>query len=265
MIIDAHVHVGREPGEPRSKDKESLEKLLREKKKNRIDKLIVIAGDGPDSETASTKEVLELTKGIEGIFVIAGVNPLKENDLDQLENWFKDKKIVGLKFYLGYRHFYPTDEKCKPYYELCLKYNKPIIFHTGDTLDGIIEKPKVKYAHPLAIDDVATDLPNLKIVIAHLGNPWVWDTAEVIYKNPNVYADISGLIIGSDFESHYVKSVKRRIKEISAYVGEQKLIYGTDWNVCDMKRYKKFAKNLGFSKEDRKKLFYENAQKLFGI
>jgi len=265
MIIDAHVHIGREPNEPESKYKDSLAQLLKEAKKNKVGKLVVITGDGPDSENASTEQTLELIKDLKNIYVVAGVDVSNHVNYDQLEGWLKNQKILGIKFYLGYRYFYPTDPRCKPIYELCQKYNRPIIFHAGDTLGGIIEKPKIKYAHPIHIDEVATEYPDLKIIIAHLGNPWIWSTAEVIYKNPNVYADISGLIIGKDHNNHYVKSVQRRIKELHAYVGKQKLIYGTDWDVCDMKRYIKFAKSLGFSKKDRQKLFYENAQMLFRI
>jgi uncharacterized protein len=32
----------------------------------------------------------------------------------------------------------------------------------------------------------------VNFVICHLGNPWVTDAMEVIYKNPNVVGDISG-------------------------------------------------------------------------
>ncbi|MCH5374725.1 MAG: amidohydrolase, partial [Planctomycetes bacterium] len=31
-----------------------------------------------------------------------------------------------------------------------------------------------------------------------MGNPWTVDAAEVIYKNPNVYGDLSGFLVGND-------------------------------------------------------------------
>lgn len=58
----------------------------------------------------------------------------------------------------------------------------------------------MRQAHPLLVDDIAVDFPKVKFVLCHLGNPWFQDAAQVLYKNDNVYADISGLTLG-DF--HY--------------------------------------------------------------
>jgi uncharacterized protein len=33
--------------------------------------------------------------------------------------------------------------------------------------------------------------------MCHLGNPWILDCQEILYKNQNVNADISGLVIGN--------------------------------------------------------------------
>jgi uncharacterized protein len=90
------------------------------------------------------------------------------------------------------------------------------MIHTGDVF---LKTAKVKFSHPLNIDDVAVDNPELKIVMCHLGNPWIIDCQEVLYKNRNVYADISGLIIGNftpSTEIHYMS----KIKELLTYVSE---------------------------------------------
>lgn len=73
----------------------------------------------------------------------------------------------------------------------------PVVIHTGDTYS---EHGILKYAHPLNVDELAVANRDVTFVIAHIGDPWVMDCAEVIYKkNSNVYADLSGLIVG-DFE-----------------------------------------------------------------
>ncbi len=48
------------------------------------------------------------------------------------------------------------------------------------------------------VDDVAVDHPDVRFVLAHFGNPWLVDAAEVVYKNDNVWADLSGLIVGDE-------------------------------------------------------------------
>ena len=48
------------------------------------------------------------------------------------------------------------------------------------------------YAHPIAMDELAMDFLDLKIIMAHMGHPWHEDCITVIRKHPNVYADFSG-------------------------------------------------------------------------
>jgi len=42
------------------------------------------------------------------------------------------------------------------------------------------------------MDEIAILFPELRIVMAHIGHPWLVDCLVVIRKHPNVYADISG-------------------------------------------------------------------------
>lgn len=49
----------------------------------------------------------------------------------------------------------------------------------------------LKYAHPYLFEDIAVRYPELRINLAHFGFPWVLETAALILKYPNVYADTS--------------------------------------------------------------------------
>ena len=266
MTIDAHTHIGTLPGSPK---KESLEEnfvlLLKEARENNVDHLIVIAGLGHSNDR--TASILDVVSGHQNVHVIAGVNIAYSSEyLEQLEDWVKTKQIVGVKFYTGYQHFYPSDKRCAPIYDIALRHNIPVIFHSGDTLANYVKNPKVKYSHPLHIDEVAADYPDLKIVIAHMGNPWLVDCAELLYKNPNVYADISGLIVGEDLNTPYGELMKKRIKEMVDYIGpEHKLLYGTDYPVASMNAYLEFARSLELSPEGKDNLFFKNALRVFTI
>lgn len=271
MIIDAHTHIGKLL--PNSRFSESYEKnldfILKEMEQNSVDHAVIIAGfSKKDGHNISTKSLLALTKNIQNISVIGSIDVLnyQKDDLAQLDEWAKDRSIVGIKLYTGYQHFYPNDERCKHIYELCLTYDITVIFHSGDTLAGSVENPKVKYAHPLHIDEIAADLPQLKIVIAHMGNPWLIDCAEVLYKNPNVYADISGLVVGDELDTPYGELMKKRIEELITYIEPtHKLLYGTDWPLCPMNSYIRFANSLNLSEEFRERLFYKNAVEVFKL
>src|SRR3989338_3588891 len=81
------------------------------------------------------------------------MNEELEKKLQKLESLFREGKIVGLKLYIGYQHFYPDDERVGPVAKLCAKYSRPLIFHTRDVYDpdGIA---LLKYSRPLPLDDV---------------------------------------------------------------------------------------------------------------
>ncbi len=269
MKIDAHTHIGKLPNSLYTESHEkNLGLILKEAKESGVDALIMIAGmEKEDGRNPTTESLINLISNHKNVHAVAGINiDYEKAYLDRLENWLKERKIVGVKFYTGYQHFYPSDERCLPIYQLCQKYDVPVIFHSGDTLAGYVQNPKIKYSHPIHIDEVAADFPGLKIVIAHMGNPWLIDCAEVLYKNPNVYADISGLVIGDELHTAYGEIMKRRIKELVEYTSpEFKLIYGTDWPLCHMKQYIEFAENLELKKDDLEKLFSGNAKKVFKL
>jgi predicted TIM-barrel fold metal-dependent hydrolase len=134
--------------------------------------------------------------------------------------------------------------------------------HTGDTY---APSGKVKYSHPLHIDEVAVDYPRVKFVICHLGNPWFRDTMEVVYKNENVYADISGLVLG-DFSDRFEAYMRKQLQEMLLWgVNPRKVLFGTDWPISTMESYLSFVDELRMPVKDKQLLLYENAAKLFKI
>ena len=249
--------------------KKALDLLLAEMKTNRVDHGLAIAYFKNTSLNLNTEEEIKLIQGVKQLSAIGSVDVLNygQKDLDLLDALLSKAVIKGIKLNLGYQYFYPNESRCHPVYKLCNKYNAPVIFHTGDTLTMPGEPPtKIKYAHPLPIDDVAAEFPDLKIVIAHMGNPWLMDCAEILYKNDNVYADISGLVVNdADLNAPYGDMMKKKIQELFLFSNPRKLLYGTDWPLASMKTYLKFTKGLGIPKKDLDYVFYKNAVELFKL
>src|SRR3989338_5508920 len=127
MIIDAHAHIDEMLNSKFTKDfKKNLDFLMDEMKDSGVDHALILADYYEDeSRTSSTKILIKLTAGISNTSVVGSIDILnhKESDLGELEQWLKDKSIVGVKLYTGYQHFYPNDERCGPIYKLCIKYN----------------------------------------------------------------------------------------------------------------------------------------------
>jgi predicted TIM-barrel fold metal-dependent hydrolase len=273
-MIDAHVHIGRPPGNgfKNLSHEQVRDQLLIEMAANGIDKAIVLTRrhHGQTSSPVVDERLLALTEGTGRLAVVATVNPAfaSSADLHELGVNLGKKRVVGIKLYLGYQHFYPADEVCRPVYELALRHNVPVVFHTGDVFVSTGTE-LLKFAHPLGIDEVATRYPELKIVMAHLGNPWIADCAGVLSKNKNVYADLSGLFVHEGAKNgptpRYQAVLRQQIEHLIAYAGGERLLYGSDWPLIGMEQYQRFVESLNLPVEDHERIFGGNASRLFGI
>jgi len=264
VIIDVHTHLNNYHEERVRSIHDCLDNLREEMSKNHVDYALVLTSYKVTEHRPPTRDVIEATADLGNVFVVAGISYLnyKERDLREVSDFLAEGLVKGLKLYPGYEPFYPYDKRCQVIYDLAMEYDVPVMFHTGDTYSP---QGKVRFAHPLNIDDVAVDNPQMKIVMCHIGNPWVRDCMEVIYKNENVWADISGLTLG-DFEAKFERFMLGQVKELLTYAGEsRKLLYGTDWPICNMASYLKFVRGLKLSPEGLERMMWRNAASLFKI
>lgn len=264
MIIDCHTHLNNYH-EDKVRDIDAcLDQLEQDMADSGTDAAFVLTSYKVTPHRPSTAAVVEKIRDRTNIFAVAGISFLhyKQRDLREVADFLEAGLVKGLKMYPGYEPFYPHDGRCKVIYDLAREFDVPVMFHSGDTYSPT---GKVRYSHPLHIDDVAVDNPGMKIVICHIGNPWIRDCMEVVYKNEHVYADISGLTLG-DFSDRFEKYMLDQVRELITYAGEPKyLLYGTDWPIATMKSYRKFVKTLDISDEERELIMWKNAANLFKI
>lgn len=283
-IIDCHVHFNRrEPvlrhqAETISRVDYSAAGLLREMEASNVEKALFIGFETADKELSRTAAnplgwvdfQRDAAAFGDKAYFVGGVNPhrLEAADLQTIDQVLASGRMKGLKIYLGYYHFFPDDDRYKPLYELAGKHDVPVMLHTGDTYSS---NAKVRFAHPLRIDDVAVDFRQVKFVLCHLGNPWTIDAAELLYKNPNVYADLSGFLVGdeayfADAENdegigHAVERIRRALAWVE---NPEKILYGSDWPLAPMHSYLQFVKRA-IPERDFRKVFYGNARTVFKL
>lgn len=272
MIIDCHVHLNHYNNIQKTKTisllKERLTGLLQVMNNNNVDYSIVLTSYKVDKERPSTSQVIDIVNNNDEykskLGVVAGFTIDNHNDeyFKKCIKWLKDESIKGIKLYCGYEHHYPSDKRYQKIYDICIEYKVPVMIHTGDTLSNIA---KIRFAHPLHIDDIAVDNPDLTIIMCHLGNPWILDCQEILYKNKNVYADISGLVIG-DFTLSTQIYYTNKIKELLNYVSmPHHLIYGSDWPISSMHSYIELINKLELNKQLQDLLFFKNSQNIFRL
>ena len=186
--------------------------------------------------------------------------------LSLIEEHLKRRECVGIKLYPGYLPFYVYDDSLSPIYRLAEKYNKPVAVHTGLTA---MSNALLKYAHPLTLDEAAAKFPAVNFVMCHLGEPWFCDAVSVLEKNPNVFADLSGILEGklpnvAEFlnkKKFFVEQLKGRLEYLDDY---EKLMFGTDWPLANLSDYIEFTKAI-IPQSEWKKVFHDNAEKIYNL
>ena len=264
MIVDCHVHLNNYHEEQVPTLDLCLERLQTAMRRNRIDIALVLTSYKVTPARPSTRSVVEAVRDIPHVYVVAGLDyqTFTPEFLAELEDYVTAGKVRGLKLYPGYQPFYPADPKWRPAYEFAAEHGIPVMIHTGDTYTP---KGRLKYAHPLHVDDAAVDFPDVRFVICHIGNPWIRDCMEVVYKNANVYTDISGLVLG-DFSDRFEQYMRKQLQEMLLFgVEPDSVLYGTDWPISSMESYLEFMKDLAAPEREKRKIMSDNALALYGL
>ncbi|MEK9644250.1 MAG: amidohydrolase family protein, partial [Alphaproteobacteria bacterium] len=104
--------------------------------------------------------------------------------------------MLGFHFHPIMGHFSVDDRRFYPLFETISALKAPVMIDVGTTgmgagLPGGLGA-KIRHAHPAAIDELAADFPNLTIVAAHPGWPWVDEMTAVALHKGNVFWEMSG-------------------------------------------------------------------------
>jgi predicted TIM-barrel fold metal-dependent hydrolase len=227
-----------------------------------------LGGTGDDA--LGIESTLAIAAVLPGLYPIGVADPsrIDTDHLQRVEKQLRQGKVKALKAYLGYLYYGPEHPNYVPYYELAARYRVPFIFHTGDNYSTVA---KVRYAHPLLVDEVAVDHRGVNFVMAHFGNPWVTDAAEVVYKNENVWADLSGILVGDEqyfrelASAGFLQKTADRIATGIEFTDRpDRFLYGSDWPLAPMAVYRDFVRRI-VPEPYWQAVFEDNARALFGL
>ena len=237
-IIDAHVHLSGEtqdeliPYASLNGLKYTLDELLRLMGESGVRRGFLLSPPLRGGVPLPNERVLELCRRSVGLLApILTVEPTAENVAGTILLAKKNRaEVKGFKVRLGYLKVFADDPVYDALYSYAESEDLPVMFHTGDTASST---GSLQHSHPLTLDRLANKRAGLKIVACHFGNPWVADVAELIYKHPNVYADLSGLVTGGGkYGAGYVDSVAEQVTRAIYFAGgAEKVIFGTDYPV----------------------------------
>jgi hypothetical protein len=165
----------------------------------------------------------------------------------------------GIKLHPVNQRFFPNDGRLYPAYHRIEELGLPIISHAGTA--AMIGDPE-QHAHPVNFVDVLRNFPSLTLVFAHMAHGYLDETLEIMQTYPNVYFDSSAVIEGT-MPSHML--LDEEAVAMLRRVGCQRVLFGSDWPwfhpIKDIHR----INSLPLSAEEKRLIFYENAQRVLRL
>jgi hypothetical protein len=214
------------------------------------------------------------------------VIPTEEGAIDEVERCVELGAIALGELGQSYGGYYANDKRCYPLWEKCQELGVPVIIHPGFAQPT---PARIKYADFSAIDDIAIDFPDLKLVLCHMGYPQYEICSFLVQKHTNVYTDVAWFASLAGLDrlalskyhpqidyAYYFHLVYPLIYHLSQTFGDtDKILFGTDWNSSSPRRFveilehiNELTKKLKLPKipdETIHNLLHENWKKVFKL
>jgi predicted TIM-barrel fold metal-dependent hydrolase len=191
----------------------------------------------------------------------AAVDPFKgEHAIHEAKHAIQDLGMLGFHFHPIMGHFAVNDHRLYPLFEVINEFKVPVMIDVGTTGMGAGMPggmgTKIRHAHPSAIDELAADFPNMKIVAAHPGWPWVDEMTAVALHKGNVFWELSGWA-PKYFPPQLKIDIRTRLKD--------KLFFGSDYPSIPHARLLREWQELGYSDDIMEQIFHGNAERVLGL
>ncbi|QGU03820.1 amidohydrolase family protein [Corynebacterium comes] len=168
--------------------------------------------------------------------------------------------VWGMKFHPSLQGFDPSEPQYLPLWRKLAELGVPALFHTGQNGIGAGMAGgggiKLRYSNPLLLDDVAAEVPDLTIIMAHPSVPWQDEANSIAIHKPNVYIDLSGWR-----PKYFPESLVRFASNMLA----DKLLFATDYPLLAPERWLADFAELPIKDEVRPKILKGNALKALGL
>lgn len=146
------------------------------------------------------------------------------------------------------------DPRYYPLYTLCCEYNVPVLITAG--LSPNMPGVTIAETHPLRIDKVATDYPELRMLISHGGYPWVNETIAICSRHRNIFMDFSSAA-NRPFGELYIKVANESLTD--------RFVFSSMSPATEFEKSVASIHNCGLTAEALEKILYANALSLFSI
>ncbi len=217
-----------------------------------IDKAVILvidvglfAGVGVDDAVSLEEQHRIFAKAVERhpdrLIAFAGVDPRRPDAVKLIERAVKEWDFKGLKLFTP-AGFYPNDKCAYLVYTACQNLGIPVWVHSGTELAPFA----MTSTRAVLLDEVAAHFPELKIVIAHAGELWWREAAQVARTKPNVSVDISAWQF---VLLHNPLRFYKELRDLIDIAGVSRVMFGSDWPATRLVRRINLTNYLNAIKE----------------
>ncbi len=194
------------------------------------------------------------------LIAFGGIHPrLTDDPAGDVERLASKYELRGLKIHPPHQLFAPNAyvggqmPNLWTMYRMAEKIHLPVMVHTGTS---VFPGARSKFGDPMALDDVATDFPDLTIIMAHGGRPMWCETAFYLVRaHPHIYLDTSSI-------------PPKRLLEWFPQIEKiaDRVLFGSDWpgpGIPGIREGIEGMRTLPLSDSFKEKYFVTNARRVF--
>ncbi|MFQ5860932.1 MAG: amidohydrolase family protein [Dehalococcoidia bacterium] len=252
-----------------------IEEFLPEIDEAGITKAVLVGKSDQSTTRVSVphEHIADLARRYPGRFIgIAGIDPTVGTCgevLQEVEMVVRELGMAGISLDLLATDVKYTDKRLYPIYAKCEELGAVVYITTG----YLMGRASLDTGAPAAINEIATDFPNLKIACPHACWPWVHEFMSVIMRSSvlgggNVYCllDVNRpWLPGSELYVQYANQFPDIADHILFGTGYPLSFWNPDGTPEALPpRVERFRK-LPFKPDVMEKVLYKNAVRLFGL
>ena len=190
-------------------------------------------------------------------FGLIGIDPFTGMDgVRAMEDAVTNMGFIGAHLYPHWFDLAPNEARYYPFYAKCIELGIPIQMQVGQSLIYSKQHRCRTVGRPIYLDDIACDLPELKLIGTHVGIPWHDEMIAMAWKHENIY-----MCTDAHSPKYWPESV---IKFLNSY-GQDKVIFATDFPVLRFERTLSEIESFDLKPEVRRKFLRDNVIKIYGL
>ena len=199
-----------------------------------------------------------------GFHVVDPIGGLKA--VAEIDHAVKDLGLRGVKIFPAYNEVAPNDPRLLPIYERCAELDIPITVHMGYTTT---RRAPLDFQRPPLLDEIGMRFPDLRLIVAHLGSHWSYETLMLMEKYPSFHADTAFIWFPIDH-------IARTLSWAKHFGSIRRILYGSDYPLHDpgagiklLQRVPEYTETRGIepvvTDEDIALVLGGNAAAFFGV